>query len=1000
MAPSKPTHSPETQITPSHSSLKSLKMQVTPMPPPPPQHCMDNTAWITRKKLAYINPHSFSSGELVLTKKMEVETRISVQAIRGKFEQLPEDNSFPFIPSTTPRLSSTSPGRPRASSLIFKENDGYCSNAKEVTKTTHSFPNKNPLNKSSKQLSDSVSKAKSVIADFTSPVITSSLVVKGLSSKKHSVDSCKDRKLCLETQQHEGVSYSVGCSPSRKILESNVAETKANVVRRIPVFKSFSGGISSDENAIDKLEMKIPVGETECKKEKKFLGHIRSRSHGNFIIKRDASVERNCGFSNKSDTGKSGKENSTYLLKNLRQKSSDNLYSFRDSKCSSPFEGKQKIVASVVKNMKNKEIPNVLRKLSFSSKTEKEVKMQPDTAKDASAYKTDSSMISKIAKMEAVAKSTVSERKSSVTGAGTVSVARAVADIAMVKSANRSPNLSIDMQTFSDEALNGSFSKSPKISNKSESACDEISPPARPPRRRSANYGLSSHKKGMAPSPPGQQPLFQNNFEKEYFIENRSCDKHSLSEKGQSPDIVRNRYQDSPDYSRSSDSLASPMLSDISGENSPVVTPQQFPAIIRNNSESSLTLSDVGKSPSEHDTRDSKIVLGNESFVSLERTEPVHTPIKNSSDQYDLEILPLGPPPKKPPRTFAYDIYKSSKESKSDENTFPKTDENSTEKIEPGSPTNRGPVYAVPLKKKKSDNGLTLKAPVRSNSDLSKKDLVKPSVAPKPSHIISRVKRSSVIDPLPTTEKSKEKSLASEFQRQAHIRYSLRRPKKPPPAPPPDSEIGHDSITDVSLPKSTVFTQCSTSLNMKDAASKESNILYDLSDSNLRLHSSNTPNGAYQSIDSSSEDGNSPLPTLRITSHSSYNLSVPSAVEDSQPLSLGHCPVDSLSPNLAGIYRKRSMSDETLYKGSRCGDEPIYAMPIFANNKGTRGHNRQRELHYMEADAGRDGGRKLNRNAESTDVGKVKPSIISAWKREFRQSCRQVQNKIKKTVNR
>lgn len=295
---------------------------------------------------------------------MEVESRVSVQAMRGKFEQKPEDNPLSCVPSPAPRLT-TSPGRARTSSLIIKDKSNSCDNAKSCERFSNLTNNESEcLSRNTKHSPNSASKTKSIF----SPVLSGSIVAKALSPKKHSVDNVKDRKLSSETNSHEVSSDVAKTTPSRKISET--------VVRRIPVFKSFNGGLHSEDRNGVKHEVKEPTGETPGRREK-FLGHIRSRSHGNFMIKRDSSVESNGRCPNKGESTKGKSENGCgddMHGKNYRQKSSDNLYGYRDSKCSSPFEGKQKLVANVVKNMKNKEKPKVLRKFSFSSKTEKELK--------------------------------------------------------------------------------------------------------------------------------------------------------------------------------------------------------------------------------------------------------------------------------------------------------------------------------------------------------------------------------------------------------------------------------------------------------------------------------------------------------------------------------------------------------------------------------------------------------------------------------------------------
>ncbi|XP_042230437.1 uncharacterized protein LOC121871906 [Homarus americanus] len=403
--------------------------------------------------------------------------------------------------------------------------------------------------------------------------------------------------------------------------------------------------------------------------------------------------------------------------------------------------------------------------------------------------------------------------------------------------------------------------------------------------------------------------------------------------------------------------------------------------------------------------------------------------VLESGEKVKIECLPAGPPPRKPPRTFAYDIYKNVKGSMGEEVPGEETSElNKNSQSETPQPQ---PIYAVPLKKKKSNSKFIPKSPVRSKSDLTNKDISKPSIAPKPPHILNRAKRASVVDPLSSTEKDEEAAITSEFQRQAHIRYSLRRPKKPPPAPPPYSDMEGNTLNNsVNSPSNAnILTKSNTDIYSVSNVLPSSKNTFDLNCDPNEFHGSK--NISQESFDLQSishskslsssqgipvsdyEDIKSSVLALRATFCSTHNLEATSpSLENDQPLSLGYCSVDSRSPDTTDLYKKRSMSDETLYKGSRHGDEPIYATPIFNTNKGSSSHSRQRELHYMEeADAGRDGtdsGRRNRRNStngkekmlgtDTADGGKGRSSLISAWKRDFRQSCRQVQNKIKKTV--
>ena len=113
--------------------------------------------------------------------------------------------------------------------------------------------------------------------------------------------------------------------------------------------------------------------------------------------------------------------------------------------------------------------------------------------------------------------------------------------------------------------------------------------------------------------------------------------------------------------------------------------------------------------------------------------------------------LPVGPPPKKPPRTFAYEIYnnykirrlsKSSSGSLSRTSTGSKDIEEIEKVVDPANLSNSlqesppsDPVYAVPSKKNKRKESLPIS------------EREKPAIAPKPAHVKNLVsKRLSVGD--------------------------------------------------------------------------------------------------------------------------------------------------------------------------------------------------------------------------------------------------------------
>lgn len=997
---------------------------------------------------------------------MEVEARVSVQAMRGRFEQLHEES--PSANSPTQKIN-TSPVRTRTTSVISKDTP-KCDKETKTQKLVHTTemdePDQNLMISSIKNgevkdpKNDSLSK-------IISPVLLSLEMTMDVSQRKHSVDSQAQRRYQSEKRPFGMHSRGLLNKSAGEMLDNCGAEIKPSVVRRIPVFKSVDTGLNS-ENTFSKEEEKVDDSITEChEKRGRFFGHIRSRSHGSFIIKRDQSVEK------KSDSIIKQKEsilNKDWLSQKKKVKSSDHLLNNQDSKSNSTFEGKQKIVANVVKNMKNKERSKVFRKLSFSSKFEKEIKNKKEKSvtpgsKDrrnglipspdkADNFQVKAETNAKDSKIDRGHKRNIDNKQRSnghKSGAslGTVSVAKAVADATRKLSGTVASDT---VQSISSSCSGNTFAV----------------PPARPPRRRSSGAGLT-HKKGKAPSPPSQpspspvsgnktmcDKYVVNTYNTDDFLHSSCISNTEMSlEHRLSPDFIANRCRESPDLSKSSESLLSSHSFEKTRENSPIITDSSSPSLSKrcaiarsplpNSMNDQIKSEYAGKSIAFRSELQSVQLENKEIDVSTKnhmsekqciatsrateflREKGTNDSLLEATESEKSECLPAGPPPRKPPRTFAYDIYKNVKTPKSEEDTG-ELNENSKSSTPPPQP-----IYAVPLKKKKNTKTFSPKPPVRSKSDLTNKDISKPSIAPKPAHIITKAKRASMVDPLSSTEKDEEAAITSEFQRQAHIRYSLRRPKKPPPAPPPYTEMegninyyaNNPSIPDI-MTKLHADRRCSLNeqihrhiilpgfKNVWDVNSNHQEI-YD-NENNLRelldlkTSHSKSLSSSQGFLTNDYEDIKSCTAAVRATSSCDFKEASSPSLDSDQPLSLGYCSVDKSSTDVAYLYKKRSMSDETLYKGSRRGDEPIYATP-FTHTKGSFTQDHQRELHYMESDAGRDGnecGRRNRRNSthckermlgnDVSDGNRGRSSLISAWKRDFRQSCRQVQNKIKKTV--
>ncbi|KAK4295315.1 hypothetical protein Pmani_032126 [Petrolisthes manimaculis] len=842
-----------------------------------------------------------------------------------------------------------------------------------------------------------------------------------------------------------------------KVNNSSFNKTSDARVNNSSFDKMSDAKVNNSADGVKKLHTSSHVEDSEEEKDKdsgsvvpqggirgRLFSHIRSRSHGNFIVKRgeDSSVERNTT----THTSTHQKDNvfhrdTSWLTPKRKQRSTDNLLNNNnnhnnnnnnnneDSNSNSTFEGKQKLVAHVVRNMKNRDKPTTaLRKLSFTSKMEKELKNMKE------------------------------------------------------KSYNPEPKPRTIIGGISTTRNNTTRVKQKIINGKSTTTTTTETKDS-PERRKVKKLHCGSGDSSLQAVPVAIAKEVAD-------VALRKC--------------------------------------------------------------GNLTTTDVHLSSSNDNDDNNEVKSG---------ADPESHKTTNTEDTEVIEGLPAGPPPKKPPRTFAYDIYKNTKPSKraSQSQKSSGVDVNKSTESDPCSPP-PPPIYAVPVKKKSrcnnnnncNNNSFSPKPPIRSKSDLSKQDVVspKPSVAPKPPHILAKAKRASLVDPISSYDNNNKEgdeeeqaAITSEFQRQAHIRYSLRRPKKPPAPTPPTttttttfttnqsedssssggvnndtrgttkttsslntsrrhslnihnnnnnntettstSERDHQvtSSTQLSSPSSysssSSYTNNNNNNNTNNTRDYE-NVHYRNSNNNkspkdidkkeeeeekkkqkinnIRPHSNSHQHYHYfphQTTTTTSPDYEDVLsaPTpIRSSSFSAQNLqtppppppiqspSSPSFLDSDQPMSLGggYCSVGTslMTPSAVDTMglstTKRSMSDETLYKGSRrcCGDEPVYATPNFnPHHHLTDGHHR--ELHYMcsvlftdddddEEDGdgdglagGRDGGNGDGRGRrsskdkillsststnDSSSKGAGRAGLISAWKREFRQSCRQMQNKIKKTV--
>lgn len=909
---------------------------------------------------------------------MEVDSWVSVQARRERFEQLYEDS-----PIASPQNAPFHPTpRPRTLSAPYK-NLPNCDELRTSRAKNTPISNHESNYKMSKYSSNNDS------CSGSSEVPISGKVLQNIKMK--------------EQGNHSGQKDEVP-------LESN-ATPISSATKKTSVFKPASSVTNRKDMQDEGAE--TPTSDTQGKRGR-FFSHMRSRSHGNFAMKRDSSAETNTTVGQQNGVMGLRENKVHWLTPKYKQRSIDNLLSNEDSKCSSSFEGKQKLVSNVVKNMKNKETPTILRKFSFSSKNEKDMKNLKEKSVLPNTRHKQSSIFPSVSEKSNNHKSSsrdsginmdhrlITEEKTSKTKSHAsdiaivpVLIAKAVAEVASKRCA---------AQTYDKTSSASSLSSEDRL-------CD---PPARPPRRRAAGLGPNPRRKGKAPSPPSQSSPIAINQNQEIHGDSS----YQISSPDASPDIISRRFRDSSDHFKSCESLASCHSPERSFENLHEITHATSTPVSkwtstidskpRCKSSSGQRHGDDGKK----DIFKSEILSVNLKSIKANTMAENHHDKNETSEQKsttEVEGLPPGPPPKKPPRTFAYDIYKNiSMPSLEIEGDDGSKKEKTEEKSSP-------PIYAVPIKKK--NNKMIPKPPVRSKSDLSKESN-KPSVAPKPPHVLAKAKRASLVDPLSNVEKDEETTITSEFQRQAHVRYSLRKPNQL------SSTSSHDKIEN---------TQDNSHPKHENSSSE---IHYHPNYSTIDYEDENDLTSDYSKPkrDTSSKVSNSPgsreirSQPMGMSSqnkdkcHSEYEDIAPmtssnSSTENEQPLSLTYCFANTPLPDVTHLHTKRSMSDETLYKGCK-KEEPVYATPTFKTNNYQRDQTSQKELHYMcsvlftdeeEADAGRDRaecrirrnsiqGREKVSGSEAEDGSKGRSSLISAWKREFRQSCRQVQSRIKKTV--
>ena len=813
---------------------------------------------------------------------MEVDSWVSVQARRERFEQLYEDSPIasshntPFHPAPRPRTLST------PTKNLHNSDELRSSGGKNANINNHEWDCK-------------ISK----YASNTEPCLKGSEVP----------TSGKNLKNYIKVK--EQVDH-----PSQKDGETlkNIVIPLSGTSKNIPVFKPASSVTNRKHEREEEAE--IPISDSQGKRGR-FFSHIRSRSHGNFIMKRDSSAEKNItvGQQNGIMGYKENKSHKDWPTPKCKQRSIDNLLSREDSKSSSSFESKQRLVSNV-KNIKNKETPTVLRKFSFSSKNEKDMKNMkekfvspnnarhkqpgfiPSVSHKSNKQKLDSrdSGINMDRRLITEKKTAKNKSHASDIAMVPVLIAKTVAEVASKRC--------IAQTRFKINSLS-SMSSEDRFSD----------PPARPPRRRATGAGPTPKRKGKAPSPPSES--FTAIINQNQEIESDSL--FQISSPEESPGNTSHMFRDSTtDDLKSYESPSSYHSPERCFENlNEIVHINSTPVnkFFSNSNSKSVCKSlietrhgDNGKK-TKFRIEIQSVSLKNTRANTVTKTHHDNNETLEQNNTTEAEGLPPGPPPKKPPRTFAYDIYKNT--------SMPSLEiegDDSSKKDKAEGKVSQ-PIYAVPVKKK--NNKVVPKSPIRSKSDLSK-EIIKPSVAPKPPHVLAKAKRASLVDPLSNLEKDEDAAITTEFQRQAHVRYSLRKPNKLPPTLYCDREENtqnnsHSEHINSSLEiqhdpnYSTIYYENESNLTSNYSKQKK----------DTKCMTNNSP-GA---VEIKSHPMRTPYSQSQDNCQSEYEDITPitssiSSIENEQPLSLTYCFARTPSPDVMYLHTKRSMSDETLYKAS------------------------------------------------------------------------------------
>ncbi|KAB7493672.1 hypothetical protein Anas_09486 [Armadillidium nasatum] len=157
----------------------------------------------------------------------------------------------------------------------------------------------------------------------------------------------------------------------------------------------------------------------------------------------------------------------------------------------------------------------------------------------------------------------------------------------------------------------------------------------------------------------------------------------------------------------------------------------------------------------------------------LRSADPYPSGNNKNKDNLQLNPLPMGSPPKKPPRTFAYDIYHSMKvEGKKSGRTSTPPTKLTEEEIES--------LYSKPIKRLKDKSVTPSSVETSSQSDEinGKTSPSKPMIAPKPPDLMNKSKkRFSAVEPL--TQNHKEfADEKSSIKRNSSFRFSFKKNSK------------------------------------------------------------------------------------------------------------------------------------------------------------------------------------------------------------------------------